>query len=83
MIQDIELFGVDRIAISPSGFAIDKETGQSFQVDEVGLAALAELRSRRSPAEVAKSLADEYEVSEGQARAGLESFIGRLQRYLG
>lgn len=82
MTPDVENFTIDRLAISPSGFAFDPETGQSFSVNETGLAALAELRSRRSPAEVARSLATEYDVSEDVALAGLEAFLGQLRRFL-
>lgn len=82
MMYDLEHSAIERLAISPSGFAFDPETGQSFSVNETGLAALAELRSRRSLPQVATSLARDYDVSEEAALAGLEAFLGQLKRFL-
>lgn len=78
----IDHSALERLAVSPSGFAFDPESGQSFSINPTGMLALAELRKRRSPEEVASRLASEYDVSPDVALASLEGFLVGLRRLL-
>ena len=73
---------LERLAISPSGFAFDPESGQSFSINPTGMLALTQLRKRRSLEEVAAGLVLQYDVSPDVALASLEGFLVGLRRLL-
>ena len=70
-----------QLAISAEGFVFNPATGDSFQVSQTGLTVLNALRDGLSDEEVARKLADEYEVSLEGARHDLLDFHGSLKSF--
>lgn len=70
---------LQHLAISAEGFVFNPATGDSFQLSQTGLAALTALRDGLSDAEVARRLAEEFEVSREDARRDLEDFHDSLR----
>ena len=73
---------LNRLAVSSSGFAFDPQLGQSYVINESGMAALALLGEGRSVPEAAAQLAETYAIPCEIARGGVETFLRQLGRYL-
>lgn len=70
------------LAISPSGFAFDPRTGQSFAINGSGILAMEALRGGAGMVEAAQQLALAYDVAEDVAAGAVEGFIRQLGRCL-
>ena len=68
------------LAISDAGFVFDPVTGRTFTVNEAGLKILLELKDGREPATLARTLAEVFDVREGEDVAGdVEDFLESLR----
>jgi len=67
------------LAINDEGFAFDPTSGDSFQVSPTGLLILSGLKSGKADEEIARSLAEEYEVSLGEAQRDVADFLADLK----
>ena len=70
------------LAISPSGFAFDPRSGQSFAVNGAGIVAIEHLQRGVGLEETARQLTLVYDVAEDVACGAVEGFIRQLARYL-
>jgi hypothetical protein len=72
-----------RLAISESGFVFDPASGDSFTVNDTGLAILRALQQDSDPRHVAERLLNEHAVSPRELERDLLEFFGSLREYLG
>ena len=70
---------LSQLAISTEGFVFNPATGDSFQVSQTGLEVLTGLRDGRSDDQIARKLAEDYEVALEDARRDLVDFHGYLK----
>jgi len=70
------------LAVSPTGFVFDPASGQSFTVNDTGLAVLRGLRDGLAPDAIASRLATEFDAPEETIRSNLAGFVAQLHRYL-
>jgi hypothetical protein len=73
---------LNRIAVSESGFLFDPVSGDSFTLNETGLAVLRLVRRTREAGALAAALAQEFDVSEEQAERDLIEFAASLRACL-
>lgn len=71
-----------KLAISPTGFVFDPQTGQSFALNHSGLTALEALRHTSSTESAAHILANKYSIPLELAETSLDGFLVQLGRYL-
>lgn len=76
VLQDI----LSRLAISPSGFTFDPQTGRSFTLNATGLTVMLGLRQGRSVKELSQELEREYQVIPERIEASLADFVCQLER---
>lgn len=69
------------IVINESDFAFDPYTGEAYTVNEIGVHVLRLLKESKELTDIAKSLADEYEVSFENAFSDLLEFRNQLRIY--
>lgn len=69
------------LAINEEGFIFDPVTGESFTVNETGIAGLKGLKQGKSVEEIAALLTEEFEVTPEEAEYDLNDFIDQLQTY--
>ena len=74
--------GLSRLAISPSGFTFDPQTGKSFTLNTTGMEVVNRLREGRSQSEIVSLLSQEYGLSTERVEADLSHFVGHLKRCL-
>ena len=74
---------VMRLAISPSGFTFDPQTGRSFTLNSTGLAVLNLLKDGVQECEIVRRMSTDYDQSPERVEAELESFLVALQKSLG
>lgn len=65
---------LSHLAINGEGFVFNPSTGDSFQVSQTGLVVLNGLRDGRGEEEIARQLADNYEVPWEDARRDITEF---------
>jgi len=70
-----------QLALNDEGFAFDPTSGDSYQVNHVGLSILKGLREGKENQEVAQVLTEEYEVSQEDAERDVADFSGRLKTF--
>lgn len=70
-----------QLALSEEGFVFDPMSGQSYQVNPIGVLILKELRDQKSVADIVSILTTEFEVASEEAERDVYDFIERLQRY--
>lgn len=70
-----------QLALNDEGFAFDPTSGDSYQVNHVGLFILNGLREGKEDPEVAQMLTEEYEVSQEDANRDMADFSGRLKTF--
>lgn len=70
-----------QLAINEEGFIFDPMSGESFTVNQTGLAVLKGLREDRSREEIASILVSSFDVTHDEAEADTADFIARLQSY--
>ncbi len=70
------------LQLSPSGFAFDPRSGQSFTLNPTGLKALECLSRGCSIEETSQHLAEHYPVSAAAAAEATSAFLRQLGRYL-
>lgn len=73
---------LERLAISPSGFTFDPQTGRSFTLNNTGLAVVGLMREGMSRNQIVQSLTGEYGQSPERVEAALEQFAAQLKRCL-
>ncbi len=69
---------LNSLYLAPSGFLFDPYTGLTYGVNETGAAILQGLRAGRGIDEVARKIADEFDVPEATATADVREFYDRL-----
>lgn len=72
---------LSKIALSDEGFIFDPETGNSYTVNPTGLFILKLLKEGKGQEEIAKALAEEFDVSEKEALRDTADFIEQLRFY--
>ena len=70
-----------RLALNDEGFAFDPTTGDSFMLNETGLVILKGLRERKGNCEIARALAEEYEVTPEDAESDVADFLAHLKSF--
>ncbi len=70
------------LAVSPSGFTFDPQTGCSYTLNETGLEVLEGLRRGCSREELTQSLSREYDILPERVEAALDHFVAHLERSL-
>lgn len=81
-LRDLQDLRLRDLAVSPTGFAFDPRSGQSFSINGTGVVTLECLREGQGIDATARSLAARYGVPEEVARSAVEGFIRQLGRYL-
>lgn len=71
-----------RLALSESGFVFDPVSGNSFTVNETGLALLRLLQRETDLPTLVDALAEDYEVAQAVAERDLIEFSSSLRQYL-
>jgi hypothetical protein len=66
--------------LAESGFLFDPYTGLTYGVNETGRVIISELRAGKSLEEVARQVAQAYDVPEPTAEADVKEFYDRLNR---
>ncbi len=69
------------LAISESGFVFNPLTGESFQVNEIGVSIINYLKQGKSFDEIKGLLLAEYEVSPNELEKDLNDFINMLKHH--
>ena len=67
------------LALNPDGFVFDPTTGESFTMNDTGLAILEGLREGASPMELVGRLTENFEVSEQDATRDVDDFLDHLR----
>jgi PqqD family protein of HPr-rel-A system len=70
-----------QLALSEEGFVFDPMSGQSYQVNPIGILILKELRAKKDVSDIVSTLTTEFEVSTEEAEQDVSDFIERLKRY--
>lgn len=73
---------LQKLAVSPTGFIFDPQSGRSFSVNHTGLRTLELLKDGKGSTDTAQTLAGEYNVPVEVAEGSVESFLLQLGRYL-
>lgn len=68
------------LMLNDKGFAFDPSSGDSYQLNETGLLCIKALQSGNSESEIAKRIADSYDVDELRAKSDVDAFLGELER---
>ena len=71
-----------RLALSESGFVFDPVSGQSFTVNETGVALLRLLQQSTDLQEIQKSLADIYDVQPNELERDINNFTSSLSELM-
>jgi hypothetical protein len=74
---------LQRLAISESGFVFDPASGQSFTVNETGLALIRLLQKNSEVQVVVKQLQQEYDIAVPELERDIEDFQDELGELLG
>lgn len=74
---------LQRLAISESGFVFDPASGQSFTVNETGLALIRLLQKNSEVQTVVKQLQQEYDIAVPELERDIEDFQDELGELLG
>ncbi|WP_457592551.1 PqqD family protein [Hydrogenimonas sp.] len=72
---------VKNLAINQNGFAFDPSTGESFTLNETAKEVIEALGRGEDEKEVARRLAERYEVSEQEAYNDVLDFKEKLNLY--
>lgn len=71
-----------RLAVSPSGFTFDPQTGRSFTLNPTALAVLFGLRNGRTLSEMTAELAGKHRLLPERVEASLSNFVNQLEKQL-
>jgi len=71
-----------RLALSESGFVFDPVSGQSFTVNETGVALLRLLQQSTDLQEIQESLADIYDVQPNELERDINNFTSSLSELM-
>ena len=74
---------IRRLALSESGFVFDPVSGQSFTVNDTGLALLRLLQKSSDEQQILQRLAEDYSGNPDDMARDLEEFSASLQQQLG
>jgi hypothetical protein len=72
---------VHQLAINDEGFVFDPSTGQSFTVNQGGLAILNGLKEGKNAADIATALREMHDVTFEDVERDVTDFIGHLKIY--
>jgi hypothetical protein len=70
---------LSNLAMNDEGFVFDPTTGNSFHASQIALVILKGLKEGRNEDEIARLLAEEYEVSLADAKHDVVDFKQRLK----
>ncbi|CAG1021208.1 hypothetical protein DOJK_00841 [Patescibacteria group bacterium] len=76
------LLATKRLALSESGFVFDPVSGQSFTVNETGLAVLRFAQQEQEPESLVTELAEQFDASLSEISRDVSDFIHRLRGFL-
>lgn len=71
-----------RLALSESGFVFDPVSGQSFTVNETGLAVLRLAQKQQEPEQLVAELSEEFDASVTEISRDVSDFVNRLKGFL-
>jgi hypothetical protein len=66
------------LAVSDNGFLFDTWTGNTYGLNETGVAMIRVLQKALTGEEMVKSICEEFEADEATAKNDLEEFVTRL-----
>lgn len=69
------------LAISDSGFVFNPLSGESFQVNDIGVSIINCMKKDKSTDEITERISDEYEVLPSELEKDLTDFINMLKHY--
>ncbi len=72
---------LNQLAINDEGFVFDPSTGESFTVNPSGLFILNQLKSGKSPEEIAEALKTAFEDVPELAERDVADFVAHLKTY--
>jgi hypothetical protein len=73
---------ISDLTVTPTGFIFDPRSGQSFSVNETGLAAIRAFREGLNFFETKVRLAADFNATSDAIDAGLNGFLRQLNRHL-
>ncbi len=80
MLQDVSR--LRDLAVNDSGFLFDPVTGQSFMLNETGLAVLRALKDNRPIEEISAILGQQFELDPAdEVTRDIEAFVARLREH--
>lgn len=70
---------LQQLAINASGFTFNPRTGDSYHLNEIGLAIVDRLKAGTTSEDIARALADEYDVAYHEALEDVLEFEMQLR----
>ncbi len=70
---------IKNLALSDTGFLFDPSTGNTYTLNETGLAILRAVQNGKSKKQIIKMICDEYEVSTEQIERDLADMLIQLK----
>ena len=77
----IKYFVPDTIAVSDSGFLFLPNTGETFNLNQIGKEIFQMLQKRVDEEEIFKNIIDEYDIDRGSFEKDFNDFVTQLQKY--
>jgi PqqD family protein of HPr-rel-A system len=74
---------IRRLALSESGFVFDPVSGQSFTVNDTGLALLRLLQKSADEQQILDQLCQDFDAEPNDMARDLEEFVASLREQLG
>lgn len=69
------------MAISPSGYVFNPQTGESFSLNPIAVEVVRMLQDGRSVEEVTEHVTSCYDVTRAAFRCDMDDFMGLLHQY--
>ena len=72
---------IDSIVINDNGFTFDPYTGETYTVNDIGIAVLRLLRKKVPLVQIAENISNEYQISFESAYTDILEFRSQLRLY--
>jgi PqqD family protein of HPr-rel-A system len=70
---------LSNLAVNHDGFVFDPSTGDSYVLNQTGLAVLQGLQDGIDEMQIARDLAQQFDVTEDGAQRDISDFVSRLR----